>query len=424
MRPYLLSLPLLSALLLGCGERTPPPSTGAPTSAHAESPAAETPDVSAPDEAALGAAIRAAVGMDSGDARYFDADVDLDGDGRAEKLVYVAGPMVCGTGGCSLFVFEATPDGYRTVGNVSVARTPVRLSPRSSMGWRNLIVHITGGGIEPGNAELAFDGTGYASNPTVEPAWRVTDLEDTEVLIPEFESYGEGKLIAPATSGAAQAGEVYGDPSVPVAGTVLGTTIHTADAEELRYVVLRQLLEPYVRSKGITVTQQEKDAYIDHVDAFMQQDREERSARREELRRTLAAGGLSETDRKSMMDELAILDELLADAEPGAAADTAEERAAREEIAEAFIGQWKINRALYEQYGGRIVFQQGGPEPLDAYRTFLEERQAQGDFTIVNDALVAEFWRYFRDDSIHSFYEPGSREEAEALATPPWLSAG
>lgn len=31
--------------------------------------------------------------------RYFDRAVDLDGDGTPEILVYVVGPMACGTGG-------------------------------------------------------------------------------------------------------------------------------------------------------------------------------------------------------------------------------------------------------------------------------------------------------------------------------------
>ncbi len=29
--------------------------------------------------------------------------------------------------------------------------------------------------------------------------------------------------------------DTYGDPAIPVAGTVLGTVVHTTDAEELRY---------------------------------------------------------------------------------------------------------------------------------------------------------------------------------------------
>jgi len=102
--------------------------------------------------------------------------------------------------------------------------------------------------------------------------------------------------------------------------------------------------------------------------------------------------------------------------------ESTEDQAVREEIADAFIRQWKINAALHEQYGGRIIFQQGGPEPLDAYHRFLEERQAAGDFEIVSEPLGAEFWKYYRDDSIHSFFEPGSDEEAQVFATPPWSS--
>jgi hypothetical protein len=64
----------------------------------------------------------------------------------------------------------------------------------------------------------------------------------------------------------------------------------------------------------------------------------------------------------------------------------------REQVASPFIRQWKIDRALNKQYGGRIVFQQGGPEPLDAYRRFLEEQKKRGAFTILNKGFAAKFW--------------------------------
>ena len=198
-----------------------------------------------------------------------------------------------------------------------------------------------------------------------------------------------GKAPPPATQTPASAAVeaqpapsgVHGDPSLPVAGHVLGTAIHTQDAEELRYVVLKELTDRYAAAKGLEATQAEREAYVAHV--------------REALSKDPAVAST-----------------------PGE--ETAEDRAARLEIAGAFILQWKINRALYQQYGGRIIFQQGGPEPLDAYRKFLEERQAAGDFSIEDPSLAAEFWRYYRDDSIHSFFEPGSAEEAKAFADPPW----
>ena len=95
----------------------------------------------------------------------------------------------------------------------------------------------------------------------------------------------------------------------------------------------------------------------------------------------------------------------------------------RRNMGRSMIRQWKLNRALYRQYGGRVIFQQLGPEPLDAYRQYLEERRAAGDFMILQKDFEDAFWRYFTADSMHDFCEPGSEEEAQAFETPPWEHA-
>ncbi len=212
-------------------------------------------------------------------------------------------------------------------------------------------------------------------------------------------------LSAAATSALAQ--EVYGDPNAPIAGQVLETVIHTKDVEELRYVILRTLTDFYARDKGITVTQAEKDAYIDRLRRSMDQDRQNQARRRDELPASCRRRACPTRSARLSARRLEALDDLIANlAEVAAppAEDPEEVRAAREEIASAFIRQWKLNRALYQDYGGRIIFQQGGPEPLDAYRRFLEERQRQGAFAILNPELEDAFWRYYRNDSIHSFF--------------------
>ncbi len=225
-------------------------------------------------------------------------------------------------------------------------------------------------------------------------------------------------MAAPAPSPAQDA---YGDPQAPVAGRVLGTVVHTRDAEELRYVVLQRLTDQYAAANGIAVTQAEKDAYVSQVERALQQDREVQAARRDALKRQLAAPGLSETERGSLAARLDDTNRML-DALAAPVGDPQELQAARDQVAAAFIRQWKINRALHRQYGGRIIFQQGGPEPLDAYRRFLEEHQARGDFAVLDKDLEAAFWRYYRTDAIHSFFPPGSNAEAQAFATPPWQS--
>jgi hypothetical protein len=336
-------------------------------------------------EEVLGQAVRRVLDGDY-EAHYFSASIDLGGDARPESVVLVAGPMVCGSGGCNLMVFTQGDDGLRLVSSISVVRAPVRAMQQRSHGWRNLVVHVSGGGAVAHDAELRFDGTGYPANPTVPPATKVSDAAQAEVLIPEFGSFREGKPVPAMPAD-------YGNPDDPVAGTVLGSRIRTRDAEELRYVVVQRLTDRYAVANGIEVSAAEQDAYIGHVQEFMKQDRAQRQAAGEEQAANVATPAGEESD---------------------------EDRAARRQIATAFIKQWKINRALYQQYGGRIIFQQGGAEPLDAYRTFLEEAQARGDFRLLSRDLEAGFWRYYRTDSIHSFYPPGSQEMARAFSTPPW----
>ena len=218
-----------------------------------------------------------------------------------------------------------------------------------------------------------------------------------------------------------QAQETYGQPEAPLVAEVLGMDIRTTDAEEMKYVLLGRLLDRYAAGQGIEVSQADIDAYIDAMLRLAEQDRQQRATRREQLQGKLATTKPDDAGYKELAAELEALDQLAAslDEPPG---DAAEDRGARVLIASAFIRQWKINRALYRQYGGRIIFQQGGPELLDAYRAFLEEQQEKGDFRIADKTLEAGFWKYYRTDSLHSFYPAGSRQEAQAFETPWWLT--
>lgn len=231
-------------------------------------------------------------------------------------------------------------------------------------------------------------------------------------------------LLLPAAAFAVAAGagaqDIYGDLQAPLAGRVYGTSIHTADAEELRYVVLQRLTDRYAATHGIVVTPAEQQAYAKSMQDGLRKDRAQLLARREELTRQLAAHGLTEAQRKKPSADLDAVTQTLAALAADANAGSAEDKQAREQIASAFIRQWKINQALYRQYDGRIVFQQGGPEPLDAYRRFLQERQAGGDFAIYAPRMEEPFWRYDLTDSMHSFYARGSKEETGAFETPWW----
>jgi hypothetical protein len=66
------------------------------------------------------------------------------------------------------------------------------------------------------------------------------------------------------------------------------------------------------------------------------------------------------------------------------------------EIAEHFVAVWKRSKALYEEYGGVVLWTQFNPlEPFGAMRKLLEHHEAKGDFEIYDEQLKQEFWKYY-----------------------------
>jgi len=145
---------------------------------------------------ALEPTLKELLGDEPGSIHYFSAKADLDDDQVSEWIVHLAGPSVCGTGGCSTLVFTEVDAGLRLVTRISVTRPPIVIAETMTSGWRDLIVHVAGGGILPGHdARLRYDGSTYPRNPTVEPAEPLSERGKGMVVIPAFQSFAEGTRL-------------------------------------------------------------------------------------------------------------------------------------------------------------------------------------------------------------------------------------
>ncbi len=76
-----------------------------------------------------------------------------------------------------------------------------------------------------------------------------------------------------------------------------------------------------------------------------------------------------------------------------------EAKAARTELGAAFVRQWKIDKRLYELYGGAVIFQQGNPqEPVGAYRGLMEDMERSKVIEIYDKNNRDRVWEYFTRD--------------------------
>lgn len=66
-------------------------------------------------------------------------------------------------------------------------------------------------------------------------------------------------------------------------------------------------------------------------------------------------------------------------------------------LAQSMAKSWKVSKALYESYGGDVVFQQDNPlTPVGAYQQLFEQYREKGDFVIYDPIFKAAFWSSVR----------------------------
>ena len=212
----------------------------------------------------------------------------------------------------------------------------------------------------------------------------------------------------------AAAAQVERDPADVIA-VVLGQEITVADVSEspIDGLINGLLMSKFAEDNAIEATEEELAAYLDRMAEMGRQSLAESKANRAELAAALDQAVDTEERRQIQEDLDALeLDIEIMSQTPQAGLDILRP------VAKRWVERWKLDKALFEKYGGRAHFQQVGVQPFDAVIRFLEEQEASGAFTILDEDYEAEFWAYWRSDG-HSFIP--EEEAAQLLATPWWL---
>lgn len=151
------------------------------STAHADTPQAG-------DEAAVLSWLRQELGTgaEPGEAppKVALAWADLNGDGRAEAIVYVVGRRWCGSGGCKLLIGEINAQGVEPRASMTITQPPIAVLHTRTQGYRDLSVGVCGGGVTRCyRAQMRFDRGYYLSNPSVAARLQAGARED--IVLPD-----------------------------------------------------------------------------------------------------------------------------------------------------------------------------------------------------------------------------------------------
>ena len=66
------------------------------------------------------------------------------------------------------------------------------------------------------------------------------------------------------------------------------------------------------------------------------------------------------------------------------------------EIAEKQVMQFQTEKALFDEFGGKVIFRQSNPQmPIDAYKALLNRYRENNQLQIIDSALREAFWNVF-----------------------------
>ncbi len=187
-----------------------------------------------------------------------------------------------------------------------------------------------------------------------------------------------------------------------------------ARAEKLADVVQARLLVAYAKRFRLEPTEAEIQPLLHSLQETSRNTeeamRKTRERRLEEIQAKLKAPDLSAADRERLTADLAQWEKF-----PTKLDTSAEDR----KFMGLLVESWKIQRSLYQRYGGRVLISSFGPTAIDALKKFLQEEEKLGSFKIFDPELRAAFWATFADKTGGRGLAQG-RSADEVFATPPW----
>ena len=215
-------------------------------------------------------------------------------------------------------------------------------------------------------------------------------------------------------------GAVGADEKREPIGAVLGKPVYRDEIDrdrdlrgELHRLFTRPVLDKYVAAhqEELEPTKEEIDAmaksFADSKAERLKKDEPELIKRQAEIEQRLQQPDLAEKERSKLETELRIIE--------------IRRRPTPREFLQMFVKQWKLQKHLYDKYGGgRILWQQFGIEAFDAMHKWLQAQEEAKEFTISDPSLRKMFYAYWTTHNHGSFLWSDKEAIRREFLEPKW----
>lgn len=204
-------------------------------------------------------------------------------------------------------------------------------------------------------------------------------------------------MVAIGLASVARAGSNEG------AARVLGEDIQpgelasaTAVPDETMRLVERvqaRIARHYVESNGLRATASDLAEVSAYEADFELRDRAQRARKLAELGQRLAAG-IASADARAQTEEFRRVLLRLARRDAESDLQSTHGPGDRAAVRSPLIEMWKMNRDLYERYGGRVVLTELGPYPHGAWEALIAEYERAGWLEFRQAEVRQRFFRF------------------------------
>lgn len=162
-------------------------------------------------------------------------------------------------------------------------------------------------------------------------------------------------------------------------------------AQQFAALIWPRIARHYVDRHGLNATAEELAGLKAYDDAFETKDRAQRKRKLAELDQRLESNDLSQGEREHTEDfrnTLRRLEQADAEADALPKSDSADHAANYS----PWIEMWKMNKALYEQYGGVVALTEFGPDPRGARAALFADYEKRGRLVFYDEPLREQFF--------------------------------